>query len=666
MGRNKAKGLWLFSFVMAMVGFLAFTLGMVKSASADTKPKVAFAQEFELTGDKNGKQQTILSYDASDGQPMGHFRFDPDSYENLQLIYKLKNVGTDAQSVRALVTLPTNKTADLPQYQFLQFDTSGNRRAKLSGDSPDGWTLSYRRPSGNYSSKFDPSDVSGNATITNIQFSGKADDDQYNGAPTKVLEPNQSITLSVPLKVSNDWKTNGNPFEIRDLWEARSQLYGSMGEKVSAEVYLHGAKAVQLSPTFTPVTNNNKLIDDKTLKAYLPQNTKDVKGASDLLNLQKKNYDSEFVTGSLISIDPKIFVNVQNDGYYLPKGESGTDGQIVYKMNKLGSLDTVLQYTDWNNNYIAVFSGLDGIDPKNWVEPVYIPLTQAISAKDFTVDKTADLNGKDNLNGLTGLFDENSTAIDNPKNNAGLKVSVKATSDPQTANVTYTFNGVSKTVTATIKNPTPVTPNGDGSSTNTGSTTTTVPSTPVTPSNPSNPSAGNSSSSATSSSSQSQSTQSVPDYATVKGTAVYAVKGIYMYKHADFRKSQRIAKYPKAKRTNRPMFVVTNYARSKGGALRYKVRDVKTHKVGYITANTKFVVRVYYQTVPKNKKITVISKKGVNAYKKANLTKKTKHYKKGTRLTVKKLVKHNLTTRYQLTNGRYVTANKKLVIQGNY
>ena len=70
--------------------------------------------------------------------------------------------------------------------------------------------------------------------------------------------------------------------------------------------------------------------------------------------------------------------------------------------------------------------------------------------------------------------------------------------------------------------------------------------------------------------------------------------------------------------------------------------------------------------MPKNKQVTVIAKKGVNAYQKANLTKKVKHYKTGTRLKVKKLVKHNLTTRYQLTNGNFVTANKKLVIQGNY
>lgn len=78
------------------------------------------------------------------------------------------------------------------------------------------------------------------------------------------------------------------------------------------------------------------------------------------------------------------------------------------------------------------------------------------------------------------------------------------------------------------------------------------------------------------------------------------------------------------------------------------------------------MVPVYYANVPKSKRVTVISRKGVNAYKSANLTGKTKHYKKGVRLTVKKLVKHNLTTRYQLNNGRFITANKKLIIAGNY
>lgn len=166
-------------------------------------------------------------------------------------------------------------------------------------------------------------------------------------------------------------------------------------------------------------------------------------------------------------------------------------------------------------------------------------------------------------------------------------------------------------------------------------------------------------------------TPTVPGNVAKKKHAVYALKAIYLYKNPTFKKSQRIAAYPKQKRTNRPMFVVINYGRSSNGTLRYKVRDVNhgrksDGKIGYITANWKFVRGVYYQSVPKNKTITVISKKGVHAYKNKNLTGRVKSYKKGTRLTVKKIVTHNLTTRYVLSNGTFVTANKKLVIQGKY
>ncbi|GHP13587.1 hypothetical protein YK48G_10120 [Lentilactobacillus fungorum] len=175
---------------------------------------------------------------------------------------------------------------------------------------------------------------------------------------------------------------------------------------------------------------------------------------------------------------------------------------------------------------------------------------------------------------------------------------------------------------------------------------------------------------ASSSSSTTTTQPAIPNAAAVKGAVVYATKNIYLYKHANFSKNDQVAKYPKAKRVNRPMFVVTDYARSKDGALRYKVRDVnhgsKTDgKTGYITANRKFVVPVYYASMPKDKQVTVISKNGANAYRNVNLTKKVKHYKKGAHLKVKKIVKHNLTSRYVLSNGDYLTGNKKLVIQEN-
>lgn len=152
-----------------------------------------------------------------------------------------------------------------------------------------------------------------------------------------------------------------------------------------------------------------------------------------------------------------------------------------------------------------------------------------------------------------------------------------------------------------------------------------------------------------------------------KGEAVYSLKKIYMYKTKDFKKSQRIASYAKKPRINRPMFVVTDYAKSKNGNLRYVVRDVNHHSKtdgmkGMITANWNYVRPVYYRSA--HKTFTVINPRGVNEYKNKNLTVKVKNFKQGTVLKVKSFVKHNLTTRYLLSNGHYITGNRKLVISG--
>ena len=223
------------------------------------------------------------------------------------------------------------------------------------------------------------------------------------------------------------------------------------------------------------------------------------------------------------------------------------------------------------------------------------------------------------------------------------------TSKPGTYNVTYSYHmrkAIVKVIVSAVPgvtpNPTPP-PNPNGN--NSGN------SNPVwNPTNPKNPNG-----------------TGLPNFANVKNDAVYATKKIYLYQNPTFKKSQRIAVYPKAKRINRPMFVVVDFAKSNGGALRIKVRDVNhgkktAGKVGYITANPKYVTNVYYQTMPKSNQVKVIATKGVYVYQNANLSGKAKHYKKGARLTVKKLVKHNLTTRYQLSNGHFITGNKKLVI----
>ncbi|NLR08445.1 MULTISPECIES: DUF5776 domain-containing protein [Lactobacillaceae] len=149
-----------------------------------------------------------------------------------------------------------------------------------------------------------------------------------------------------------------------------------------------------------------------------------------------------------------------------------------------------------------------------------------------------------------------------------------------------------------------------------------------------------------------------------KGSVVYAVKPIYLYDRPTFKRAERQAKYVKQPRINRPMFVVTGYAKSVNGHARYLVKDVNHHsktagKTGYITANTKYTVPVYYQK--KAAKITVINPAGVNAYRQVGLKKRATHYRQGTTLKVTGLKHYHLTTRFKLSNGTYVTANRKLV-----
>ncbi|WP_288531013.1 DUF5776 domain-containing protein, partial [uncultured Secundilactobacillus sp.] len=149
--------------------------------------------------------------------------------------------------------------------------------------------------------------------------------------------------------------------------------------------------------------------------------------------------------------------------------------------------------------------------------------------------------------------------------------------------------------------------------------------------------------------------------------AVYGLKNMYLYSDPTFSKKNRIASYRAKPRVYRPMWVVVGTARSKAGRLRFKVKDVNhlsatNGKTGYITARKDFVVPVYYQQV--HKTVTVINPRGVNAYTRKNLSGKVTNYKQGTILHVKGIVRHHLTTRYELTNGKFITTNKKYVIYG--
>ncbi|MCI1553056.1 MAG: DUF5776 domain-containing protein [Levilactobacillus sp.] len=143
---------------------------------------------------------------------------------------------------------------------------------------------------------------------------------------------------------------------------------------------------------------------------------------------------------------------------------------------------------------------------------------------------------------------------------------------------------------------------------------------------------------------------------------VWSTRKIGLYRRPTFMTKNRLRWYQKQPRIKRPMFKVIGYARSKHGVLRYRVREVTpgtAGRKGYITARKAFVDRAYYQTTAK--KIKVL--KGLNGYRTTDHLGKRAHYKKGQILRVKRLVKCKLTARYQLTNGQYVSAAKRLVLK---
>lgn len=188
----------------------------------------------------------------------------------------------------------------------------------------------------------------------------------------------------------------------------------------------------------------------------------------------------------------------------------------------------------------------------------------------------------------------------------------------------------------------------------------------VTPTTP-----GTTTDSSSSSQSSSESETRLPDESAGmpvarKDRAITAVKKMGLYRTPNFSKKTRQFYYAKRARTERPQFVITGVAQSKNGTKRYLVRDVtpgskRRGQTGYVTAKSKFWVHTYYQTTPK--RVKVIAANRVNAYRKVNLKGQVKHYKRGSILRVKQLKRHGLTTRFQLPNGYYVTANKRFVVQ---
>lgn len=135
---------------------------------------------------------------------------------------------------------------------------------------------------------------------------------------------------------------------------------------------------------------------------------------------------------------------------------------------------------------------------------------------------------------------------------------------------------------------------------------------------------------------------------------VYATRAMRLHKNVSL--TSPVKSYKKQSRAKAASFRVLGVAYDKNGKKRYKVNG------GYITASTKYVADAHFRS-SKVKQVRVIGN-SVNSYKNVALSKnqKVRNYKKGTKIKVSKIVKYGRTTRFQLSNGRYITGNKQLLI----
>ncbi|WP_169790361.1 DUF5776 domain-containing protein [Lentilactobacillus rapi] len=133
---------------------------------------------------------------------------------------------------------------------------------------------------------------------------------------------------------------------------------------------------------------------------------------------------------------------------------------------------------------------------------------------------------------------------------------------------------------------------------------------------------------------------------------VYNKRTIRLHRNANL--TSPVKTYRQTARRHAKTFKIIGTAKSTNGALRYRVKG------GYITASKKHVANLYYQS--HTTRIRVIADKGINQYKDAKLAKRAGHVKRGKVLRVKKLAKVGNVTRYQLTNGNYITGNKTMVM----
>lgn len=214
------------------------------------------------------------------------------------------------------------------------------------------------------------------------------------------------------------------------------------------------------------------------------------------------------------------------------------------------------------------------------------------------------------------------------------------------------FNGQMH-VKVTVKQPTPVKP--DGGSQTTTPTKPTTPTTPVTVAAATPDTTAPTTPVVATPAAPTVIQTAMSAHAAFKPFMIYTKDALNRYTQATFKENKIKKSYRKYTRQTAPTFKVVGVKKSVNGHLRYLLSNGT-----YVTARKDFVANLYWQ----GKHYTKIRvDRTIYEHQTTKFTKKNRVrvFKQGKVVTVKRIIHRGYMTRYQLTNGHWITGNKQFI-----
>lgn len=145
------------------------------------------------------------------------------------------------------------------------------------------------------------------------------------------------------------------------------------------------------------------------------------------------------------------------------------------------------------------------------------------------------------------------------------------------------------------------------------------------------------------------------DKTTFKPFMIYLKQALNRYLQPTFKESQIKKSYRKYTRQTAPTFKVVGVTKSANGNLRYKLANGT-----YVTARKDFTANLYWQGkhYTKMRVDRTIYEHSATKFTRKN---RVRVFKRGQVVTVKRIIHRGYMTRYQLTNGHWITGNKQFI-----